>query len=76
MGAFRQDSRIAPADRHIREACADLMQVQYLRDNDIAVSPKAIHRFERRAFARLMQRILELPDPDQERKDDDRNSNA
>jgi len=45
-------------------AFKDLAQVQYLHHNDICedeASPRAIRKFERRAFQRLMDRLLKLP---------------
>jgi hypothetical protein len=52
--------RFEQADRVVVEAFADLHEARHLRSN-LAISPSAVQRFERKAWNRLIDYLIKLP---------------
>jgi hypothetical protein len=52
--------RFEQADRLVVEAFADLHEARRLRSN-LAISPGAVQRFERKAWNRLINYLVKLP---------------
>ena len=54
--------RFEQADRVVVQAFADLHEARHLKSN-LAISPNAVQRFERKAWDRLIDYLIKLPPP-------------